>query len=768
MNAIADEAASVVLEAPWAFVALAAGVLVVACAIRARRSAGVATLVWAALFAAIALFFAVWCALGLCATNPATYCLCQGACALFGIVVLGRDRMSRELSQLGAEDAAWRRLFGIVLPWIRDIVLVLFAAWASFHALEMADNLAWRDIDSRLFDLGFQIVLLASAVLYFLGQRHGVACVPVPVVCSVFGLVQVFLDLFKNTALLPSDVMAWQTAAAVSGGYTFTLPSPAISSITYAVAALGALAFVVPPCSVRRVAGGQRGLHAAGSHNEQPVVASGGKRPVSLWRRVAGIAANLACCALCAFGLWSCTFGVDYLEKYDLKLDYWDLRNSYHEHGFLVSFIAAAQDLVIDEPQGYSDEEAAHLEEILAQRYDKELAPAHEQARKAFIAQQPSVIAIMNESYADLSLFEDLHDGYTGTFVTQGLDDAQVDGWLGMSVHGGGTCNSEYEFLAFSSMGLLSSGMYPYQQFKFDRIATLPSRFKQLGYGTWAMHPNYPGNWNREFVYATMGFDSAEFIYDFEGADQFHDCVSDRATYDRALEILKDTDGAQFILDITMQNHGGYDTGTIPANQMTDIKPDFLDEAQTAALNEYLSCIRCSDEAIEYLLDELAKLDEPVAVVFFGDHQPSMTRDYNDALFPDEGDLDHKARITKTPYFIWTNYNVPDGGRIGSSAGKREPADKRLADGAQMSLDAQTACASSANYLGAQLLELIGAPLSPYEKAILVLHQQICTVNTNGFCDGEGAWHDASEGEAQDHPYHQLQMLHYLNVVRKL
>ena len=489
-------------------------------------------------------------------------------------------------------------------------------------------------------------------------------------------------------------------------------------------------------------------------------------------------------CAACAVGVWQCVEKVDYRNDFDVQLDYWDLRNSYREHGFLISFVTAFQDLRIQMPEGYSDEEALKLQSRLAQRYDTELAPAREVAIEHFERKHPSVIAIMNESYSDLSLFQDLHDGYTGTYVTRELQESparSLAGWLTMSVHGGGTCNSEYEFLAASSMGFLGSGMYPYQQFSFAKMFTVPYAFKKLGYGTWGMHPNYPGNWNREFVYADMGIDRSLFIDDFEGSELFHSFVSDRATYKRALDIIEASEEPQFVLDITMQNHGGYDTGSIPDSQMASVHPDFLDDADTLVLNEYLSCIRESDEALEYLLGELESLDEPVAVVFFGDHQPSMSRDYNDLLFPDESELIHKARITKAPYFIWTNYDVDRAGKVGQAiasgaaqqTAKSDAEEKASASGATKAQenvfsDDAFSTMSSAIFLGAQLFEAIGAPLDDYQKALLVLHEQVKAVNTNGYCDADGVWHDLADDESQDSPYHQLRVLHYLNVVRNL
>ena len=767
-----EEAVTPELGWPWALVALGACVAVIACAIWRRREIKPAAFIWAVPFAAIPAFFAVWCASGLCQTEPAPFCESQLLCALLGIAVLHRDKIAQAVlrQKHDGNHTSSSQLFDKALPWIRDLALIMIAAWFSFAALEMADNPDWVSIEAGFRVREVLILGVAIASLYFIGQRRGVLCVVVPVVCALFGLVQNFLDLFKNTALLPSDVLAWQTAATVSGGYTYVLPTLAIESIVSAAVAIAALSLIMP---VQACTTSQRARR-------------------TIPQRAGRVALNLALGALCAFGVWASVDFIDYQETFGVKLDYWDLRNSYHKYGFFASFVAATQALSVDEPEGYSDEAALEVQTKLAQQYDEQFGAARKSASAQFGAKKPSVIAIMNESYSDLSIFDELHDGYTGTYVTQTLADCAVKGYSAMSVHGGGTCNSEYEFLAFSSMSFMGAGMYPYQLFSFANAYTLPSVFKQLGYSTWGMHPSYPGNWNREFVYADMGIDQSLFVYDFEGADEFHGQVSDRATYERTLDILKGSDDAQFILNITMQNHSGYDRNNIPADQIVQVHPDFLDADETAVLDEFLSCIQSSDEALEYLIDELSKLDEPVAVVFFGDHQPSMTRTYNDILFSDEADLVHKTRISLTPYFIWTNYDVETPGAAAGDAGGTDEAGGNSeagsaggvdgtggtngvseasgtdeADGASEA-DINTNTLSSANYLGAQLLETIGAPLDDYTKALLVLHQQIIAVNTNGFCDSQGIWHNQEDGADFDHPYHQLQMIHYLNVVRNL
>ena len=82
-------------------------------------------------------------------------------------------------------------------------------------------------------------------------------------------------------------------------------------------------------------------------------------------------------------------------------------------------------------------------------------------------------------------------------------------GILYVSAYGGGTCNTEFEYLTGNSMAFLGSGTYPYTIYDLARTESLPKQFRDLGYKTTAIHPNHGTNWNRENVYRTLGLTSS-------------------------------------------------------------------------------------------------------------------------------------------------------------------------------------------------------------------------------------------------------------------
>ena len=352
---------------------------------------------------------------------------------------------------------------------------------------------------------------------------------------------------------------------------------------------------------------------------------------------------------------------------------------------------------------------------------------------------KPSVIVVMNESFADLSDFDGMRCGYEGPQFFNSIDDGLYRGELFVNVHGGGTCNTEFEFLTSNSLGYIGAGKYPYSTFQLDPIDNLARQFGSLGYTTTAMHPNYASNWNRNKVYAAFGFDSFMDINAFGGMPLrgldgrkkmetptgipiFHSGVSDQATYQATLDLLAEDEAPQFVFNVTMQNHGSYNQNNIPEDKLTHYYPTGTYEDPSFAetperLNEYLSCIEESDRALEWFVGELRKLDRPVVLVFFGDHQPSMTPDYNDAWYTNEDDLTHTQRVYHAEYVMWANYDV---------AGNSQSSEVRD---------------TSVDVLGTIMLHAIGAPLTDYQKAQLATREQIKATNLHGYLGADDTWY---------------------------
>lgn len=65
------------------------------------------------------------------------------------------------------------------------------------------------------------------------------------------------------------------------------------------------------------------------------------------------------------------------------------------------------------------------------------------------------------------------------------------------SIKGGGTCNTEFEFLTASTQAFLPASCLPYQQYIHAKMPSLAHIAKAQGYQVLAVHPYYATGWRR-------------------------------------------------------------------------------------------------------------------------------------------------------------------------------------------------------------------------------------------------------------------------------
>ena len=211
-----------------------------------HRRIEVTTLLWQLPFAGLLGFIIYWCGQGFVedwaadsgsASAMVSLAWTAGIC---GLTPLLRGPIARLI------DAAKvsMRLLSCAL---RDAACILAAATLSFRALEVAwnsnvDLLPWSSV-------AFSIALIAAlmAVAYFAFLRRGAGPALVAVACAGVGIAQSFICTFKGAAILPSDLLALGTAAAVSAGYDYVLTPSMLDALGLLCVALAALSLVRPP-----------------------------------------------------------------------------------------------------------------------------------------------------------------------------------------------------------------------------------------------------------------------------------------------------------------------------------------------------------------------------------------------------------------------------------------------------------------------------------------------------------------------------------------
>lgn len=338
----------------------------------------------------------------------------------------------------------------------------------------------------------------------------------------------------------------------------------------------------------------------------------------------------------------------------------WEQKGSYR-NGYILNFVLSVRDCFVSEPEGYSAEAVAALEERYKGAADSGSGEGAKQEGESNAAdkargEKPTIIVVMSESYADLSVVGNLVTNMEVTPFYDSLTENTIRGYALSSVFGAKTPNSEWEFMTGNSMAFLPSGSVVYQQYISDTPTSIVSNLKNEGYTCVAMHPYYETGWSRNAVYPDMGFDEMHFIDDFDQTKLLREYITDQELYESIVERYESRAANEdlFIMSISMQNHGGYTE-----------KYDNFDEQVRALginypdVNQYLSLIHESDASLEYLISYFENVDDPVEIVFFGDHQPSLSQSFYPYL-NGKGlsglTEDELEALYTVPFFIWTNY----------------------------------------------------------------------------------------------------------------
>lgn len=329
----------------------------------------------------------------------------------------------------------------------------------------------------------------------------------------------------------------------------------------------------------------------------------------------------------------------------------------------------------------------------------------------------PTVIVIMNESFFDpsilgnLSVNEDYLPFYHSLKEYTGKEsDNIVKGTLHVSDIGGNSTNTEFEFLTGNSMAFLSPTLSPYSNYLNPESEYLPKLFNKSGYHTVAVYPYKGSSWNRNLAYSLMDFSEIYFQDDFDSPKMIRNYISDLTVYQKILQICDESSQPVFAFCSTIQNHSGYQKSY--SNFPSSIQAI---ESSNDSLNQYLSLLKESDKALEYLIHRIAKSDKETMVVFFGNHQPNdyVVNTICETSTPlPSSYMSPDIRYT-VPYFIWANFDLSG---------------YEMAD-------------TSPSLLGNTILNAVGVELDDFQKVLTELKSIIPAISSQGYMDKNGSFH---------------------------
>ena len=257
--------------------------------------------------------------------------------------------------------------------------------------------------------------------------------------------------------------------------------------------------------------------------------------------------------------------------------------------------------------------------------------------------QQPNIVGILCESYADVC------DAFGVTPSRDPLKKYKKlekegcrTGYVTVDTIGGGTANSEWEFLTGLDIKNLSGLQTPFtNKCNINYAFTADALYDD--YNKAVIHPYKEDGHNRKHVYTAFEYDERHFIEDtdfFDDYELIRNLVTDKSLYEKLEEMLQ-RDEPQYITAITMQNHGDYDSFEL--DDPIRVNDDFPEKKR---LENYLTLIEHSSEDLYDFIDWIKKHpEEPTIVIFFGDH------------FPGRIVKEDNAEFYKTPYLVYSNFS---------------------------------------------------------------------------------------------------------------
>ena len=576
-----------------------------------------------------------------------------------------------------------------ILTYIAGIATPFMAfLWLEFYN----DAQFWVPIFSIPFlylilDIIVYYVIYVLFLLLFNSIRGASICMII--VTAVFGIFNYELTLFRSMSFIASDIYSFVTAVSVANTYQLQVD---VDTAEFFMMALVLVALLLKL----------------------------DKEKLFKWK--GRIIYTLVSCMIFA-GFTQVYVYSDYLENIGVDFRVYRPQYKYRYYGTLLTTMRTFGYLHVTQPKDYS---VSAVKKITKQYTDSNSTESTE-------TKKPNIIAIMNESFADLKEVGDLQVSQDYMPFFRKLKENTIKGYTYSSVFGGNTANSEFEFMTGNTLAFLPDNSVPYQLFLRSKTAGLTHTLKDQGYSPcYALHPFYKTGYSRYKVYPLMGFDK---FYTSDNFSVFTDTVNyhitDSEDYKKLISLYEnrtDKDKPFYLFNVTMQNHGSYDGSTLETGDDVQIEGDLQSYSKA---EQYLNMIKMSDNALKELVHYFEKVDEPTVIVFFGDHQPDLEEDFYNKL-------------------LHTDIQKLEGEEL-EKLFKEENVER-----------------TSNNYLSTYLAEVAGIKKTGYLEYLTKLREEIPAINAIGYWDKNGKFYEVDDKKS---PYyeliHQYNLLEYNNLFGK-
>lgn len=576
-----------------------------------------------------------------------------------------------------------------------SVAITLFVLWA--HPVSVLAMLGKMLRQPLILLLNWLPIALLTAAGAFAFRNVFWGSALVGFVTGVMSLINRVKLTVRGEPFVPRDVSLIKEAADAAGSYDMKLPWFQAACLLVFVGALVLLGFVLP---LRRQE-------------------SAPKRR-GVWLR---ILVFVLCAALLVL-LVGCVYSSTELYNSFETTEPYNLSSVNNELGFVYYFCYHFSTYKTEKPEGFDRDTAAAWDTGYTEPED---------------ASDINVIFVMNEAFSDV-LNEDVFVFPEGEHPMEVYNElaSGENAWAGHIIvpyFAGGTADTEFDVATGMQTNLLNPNSPSLTAFRtvnrdLDSIFRV---FGAEGYTSCFMHPGDSWFYNRENVYSWLGADESLFAEDFRELEYKGSWVTDESVL-RELEARFEEKSAQgapdFTYAVTIQNHMSYTEDKYGDYVCPEVetRAELSPEIQTA-VNVYAEGIRDANALLRELTDYYSSREEPVLLVFFGDHLPYLgdnRQGYVELGLPagDASGAEDPYAAYTAPFLIWCN-----------EAG----AELLDFDSAIEALDLPGDGRISACHLGAAVLELTGrGEVSPWFAFLNELRRELPVIHNGAYLDADG------------------------------
>ncbi len=396
--------------------------------------------------------------------------------------------------------------------------------------------------------------------------------------------------------------------------------------------------------------------------------------------------------------------------------------------GLLLGLYSAGVQSVMSEPGDYTEDNLNRI--LLELEADAEPTP-----QQTF---QPNVVLIVSESFFDVTELPNLTFSHDPILNFRALGRAYPSGTFLSNTYGGGTGNVEMEILTGIPSAFLGAGESHTtlsDPTVYERVPSIVKAFSGNGYSTVMVHTYNDSLYNRSVNLPAVGFEQTVFQQDFpKGSHEAGGFLSDHSlTQELIRRFEAKGDSPIFLYGLSMENHPPYHVGKFWGDTSNlGIQCDVLNQWGLEVMDSLAYGLRDADVALGELLDYFSKQEEPVIVVFLGDHLPGLYVTEEDNLYTALGYCtssnsqdwgpEEMKKMHSTSFLVWNNYD------------------------AELDVPEEISCTT----LGAKILSWAGVERPLYFQWVDRASEEVLLYRPRLFVGGDGVPYEKTPQEAEE------------------